>query len=78
MKQTDVFLCRGKGGGKGGKEVVIIADEPPEEAVCGCAAVSLASKAICQTAATVKDIPIYEHIARLKYGEVILFKTLHM
>ena len=60
---------RGKPG-KGGKEVAIIPDDVPEETVCGCEAVSLASRAICQAAASVNDVPLYEHIARLRHKEV--------
>ena len=62
-------ICRGKGG-KGGKEVVVIPDEPKESPICGCQAVSVVSQALCQAAAILKNIPLYQHIAALRFDEV--------
>ena len=50
--------------------MVIIPDEEKEPSVCGCAALSLASQAMCETAAALTSTPVYQHVAKLKFEEV--------
>lgn len=57
---------------KGGKSVtvVVVPDDPKEKLLPGAGSVCVASRAACTAAATVKDIPLYQHIAALRFGEV--------
>ena len=45
-------------------EIVVVPDEPAEVMYPGCMAVSAISQAVCQAAAVIDDIPLYQHIAR--------------
>ena len=56
--------------GKKGPAVVIVPDEPREVFICGCAAASAVSQAVCKAAAIAKRVPLYEHIASIRCHEV--------
>lgn len=64
------YVDRGKGGSKPGKEVVIIPDAPKEKLICGSSAVSVVSQAVCNAAASLQCIPLYQHVATLRFDEV--------
>ncbi|XP_074642222.1 enolase 4-like [Tubulanus polymorphus] len=57
--------------GKKGPPVVIIPDEPREKLFPGCTAVCAISQAVCNAAAIVSDIPLYQHIYNLKFKETL-------
>lgn len=58
-----------KGKGKG-PAVVIVPDEPRENFLCGCNAISAVSQAVCEAAAAIQSEPVYKHVATLKSLQV--------
>lgn len=56
----------------------MIPDEEKEVSVCGCAALSLASQAMCETAAALTTTPLYQHIAKIKFEEVVLVDLIYV
>ncbi|XP_022344151.2 enolase 4-like isoform X4 [Crassostrea virginica] len=75
VKEEEASISGKKGGKssakKGGKSVtvVVVPDDPKEKLLPGAGSVCVASRAACTAAATVKDIPLYQHIAALRFGE---------
>ncbi|ELU06760.1 hypothetical protein CAPTEDRAFT_221626 [Capitella teleta] len=58
-------------GKKGGKEAApVVPTEPREKFFCGSNAMSAISQAVCQAAASANDLPLYEHVASLKFDEI--------
>lgn len=49
---------------------MVVPDEPKESVICGCAAVSVVSQAICQAGAMIKPVSLYHHISTLRFDEV--------
>ncbi|XP_061194453.1 enolase 4-like isoform X1 [Saccostrea echinata] len=76
VKEEDTASTSGKKGGKSsakkGKSapVVVIPDEPKEKLLPGAGSLCVASRAACTAAATVRDVPLYQHIAALRFGEI--------
>jgi hypothetical protein len=50
--------------------VIVVPDEPKEKLLPAAGSVCVASRAACTAAATVRDIPLYQHVAALRFGEV--------
>ena len=50
--------------------MVIIPDDPKEDLFCGSNAVCVVSQALCSAGAFLNKVPIYQHIASLRYDEV--------
>ena len=48
----------------------MIPDEPREKFYCGCNALCGVSQALSQAGAAMKGVPLYQHMAKLRFDEV--------
>lgn len=69
MHLSSCFCFRGKG--TKSAQVVIIQEEPGENFIPGCNSLCAVSQAVCAAGASVKDVPLFEHIAGLVSSEVL-------
>ena len=53
--------------------MVVIPDEPREKLLCGANCVSAVSQALCCAGAATMNIPLYEYVAGLRFGQVYLY-----
>lgn len=48
----------------------MVPDEPKEKLLPGAESICVASRAACTAASAVREEPLYQHIATLRFGEV--------
>lgn len=48
----------------------MVPDEPKEKLLPGAESVCVASRAACTAASAVREVPLYQHIATLRFGEI--------
>lgn len=49
---------------------MIVPEEPREKLYCGCNALCGVSQAMCQAGAAIQQLPLYQHIAQLRFDKV--------
>lgn len=49
---------------------MVVPDEPKEKLLPGAESICVASRAACTAASAVREEPLYQHIATLRFGEV--------
>lgn len=75
VKEEDASVSGKKGGKSSAKKgksvaVVVVPDEPKEKLLPGAESVCVASRAACTAASAVREVPLYQHIATLRFGEI--------
>lgn len=75
VKEEEASVSGKKGGKSSAKKgksvaVVVVPDEPKEKLLPGAESVCVASRAACTAASAVREVPLYQHIATLRFGEI--------
>eukprot|EP00105_Crassostrea_gigas_P036773 XP_019920921.1 PREDICTED: enolase 4-like isoform X4 [Crassostrea gigas] len=83
VKEEDASVSGKKGGKSSAKinpgtnkkkgksvAVVVVPDEPKEKLLPGAESICVASRAACTAASAVREEPLYQHIATLRFGEI--------
>lgn len=75
VKEEDASVSGKKGGKSSAKKgksvaVVVVPDEPKEKLLPGAESICVASRAACTAASAVREEPLYQHIATLRFGEI--------
>lgn len=75
VKEEDASVSGKKGGKSSAKKgksvaVVVIPEEPKEKLLPGAESICVASRAACTAASAVREVPLYQHIGALRFGEI--------